>query len=201
MSNHLRSGLERYFNPIQQKRLQSCRVGIAGAGGLGSNAAMLLARSGIENMRLIDHDIVEASNLNRQQFWPRQIGMPKVEALSQNLTELNPYIKLDKKNLRIHKDNVSALLADYPFWVEAFDNAQDKALFVEQALLNGCFVVSASGLCGIGGQAMQKRQIGNLVLVGDFSTGLEKEFPYAPRVTQAAAMMADALMERILESC
>lgn len=198
--SELRAGLARYFNPRQQAALASCRIGIAGAGGLGSNVAMLLARSGIENMLLVDEDFVDASNLNRQHFWPRQIGMPKVDALAQNLLELNPHIVLDKKRLRLERNNLPEILKGCQYFVEALDDAKAKAMLVEQALLHDCFIVSASGLCGIGGQPMRSRRMGNLVLVGDFSTGLDRAHPYAPRVTQAAAMMADAILEQILSS-
>ena len=78
--NVLRRGLARYLAPEQLARLQSVRVGIAGAGGLGSNAALMLARSGVERFLLIDDDVVDASNLNRQQFWPRHVGRPSCSA-------------------------------------------------------------------------------------------------------------------------
>lgn len=196
---HLRLGLGRYFSAEALKKLRSAYVGIAGAGGLGSNAAMLLARSGIENMRIIDSDHIENSNLNRQHYWPHQIGMAKVEALQENLLNLNPGINLDIHQMHICKDNLDDLLADCPIWLEALDTAVTKAMFVEKALLKGAFVVAASGLCGIGGASMEKRRLGNLTLVGDFVTGLDCAPPYAPRVTQAAALMADCVLVHILQ--
>ena len=70
------------------------RVGIAGAGGLGSNCAWMLVRSGFTDFVIVDHDRVEASNLNRQFFFARQVGMPKVQALSENLLAINPDVKV-----------------------------------------------------------------------------------------------------------
>lgn len=68
MINSLRQGLTRYFTPEQLARLRAARVGLAGAGGLGSNTALMLARCGVEDLLLVDDDVVEPSNLNRQQF-------------------------------------------------------------------------------------------------------------------------------------
>ena len=80
-TNPLCEGLGRYLTPEQLRILRQARVGIAGAGGLGSNAALMLARSGVEHLTLVDHDVVDASNLNRQQYWPRHVGRSKVDAL------------------------------------------------------------------------------------------------------------------------
>ena len=90
----LREGLKRYLSEHQIQLLRKTEVGIAGAGGLGSNAAMLLARSGLERLSIIDHDIVDKSNLNRQHYWPRHLAQSKVEALKEALLELNPHIQL-----------------------------------------------------------------------------------------------------------
>ena len=194
----LREGLARYFTPEELARLRSARVGIAGAGGLGSNVALMLARSGVEDLLIIDHDVVDASNLNRQQFWPRHVGRPKVEALGELLRELNPHIRLELLASRIDEATLPPLLPGCPVWVEALDAPETKTLLVEQALLAGRRVASASGLAGMGGPLMRRRRLGNLVLVGDFETDVAFAPPLAPRVTQAAALMADAVLEFIL---
>ena len=77
MHNALHTGLARYLSTEQINALRAARVGIAGAGGLGSNAALMLARSGIGNLLVVDDDVVDASNLNRQQYWPRHVGRPR----------------------------------------------------------------------------------------------------------------------------
>lgn len=196
--NYLREGLQKYFSQQQLELLASAHVGIAGAGGLGSNAAMLLARSGIEKMALVDDDIVEASNLNRQHYWPRQLGQKKVEALAELLRELNPDICLELLPLRLTRENLPDILLRCAFWVEALDAADNKSMFVKAAVEAGRYVVSASGLCGFGVEPMQKRRLGRLVLAGDYKTGLECAPPLAPRVTEAAALMADSILEMIL---
>lgn len=198
MSNSLRQGLSRYFTPEQLDRLRAARVGLAGAGGLGSNAALMLARCGVENMLLLDDDLVDASNLNRQQYWPRHLGQPKVEALTEILRELNPHIRVEAQRLRLTPDNLPHILPACPIWVEALDGPEDKTLLVEQGLLSGRLVASASGMGGYGGPAMGRRRLGNLILVGDFTTDVLSAPPLAPRVTEAAALLADAVLEFIL---
>ena len=198
MQNALHTGLARYLSPAQLETLHAARIGVAGAGGLGSNAALMLARCGIGNLLLVDDDVVDASNLNRQQYWPRHVGRPKVEALAELLLELNPDMTVETRRMRLDQRNIPTVLSACPIWVEAFDGPDDKTLLVEAALLGGYRIASASGLGGWGGKAMSKRQLGNLVLVGDFSTDVLLAPPLAPRVTEAAALLADAVLEMVL---
>ena len=198
MHNALHTGLARYLSPDQMATLRAARVGIAGAGGLGSNAALMLARSGVGNLVLVDDDVVDASNLNRQQYWPRHVGRPKVEALAELLQELNPEMGVEARRMRLDQNNMAEVLPACPIWVEAFDGPDDKTLLVETALLGGYRIASASGMGGWGGKAMGKRYLGNLVLVGDFSTDILLAPPLAPRVTEAAALLADAVLEMVL---
>lgn len=195
----LKTGLGRYLSPEQLERLAAVRVGLAGAGGLGSNCALLLARSGVERFLILDGDTVDASNLNRQQFLPRHVGMPKVTALAEQLRELNPAARVDARALWLDAAGLPALLPEADIWMEALDRPEMKRLFVEEALRAGVFVVSASGLAGCGGAPMQRRKLGaRLVLVGDFSSDVADSPPLAPRVVQAAALQADAVLEHIL---
>lgn len=144
--NVLRQGLTRYLSPARLEALRAARVGVAGAGGLGSNAVLMLARSGVEHFLLIDDDVVDASNLNRQQFWPRHLGCPKVEALAELVRELNPDARVETCRLRIDAANVDELVARCPLWLEAMDGAADKRLLVEKVMLSGRRIASASGL-------------------------------------------------------
>ena len=79
-----------YLKPDEANALGSACVGIAGAGGLGSNCAMHLVRSGIGKLVIADFDTVNESNLNRQFFFRDQVGRVKVEALRENLLRINP---------------------------------------------------------------------------------------------------------------
>lgn len=191
----LTAGLKRYLDDESLAALAQAKVGIAGAGGLGSNVAMMLARSGIRRMVIIDHDRVEPSNLNRQHYWPRHLGRKKVEALGEVLRELNADMELTLLDLRLTAENLRDILPACPIWVEALDDAASKAMLTEKALLMGCKIAAASGLCGIGGEPMRKKRLGNLTLVGDFVTGTDQAPPLAPRVIQAAALLADCVLE------
>ena len=185
--NVLRQGLTRYLSPARLEALRAARVGVAGAGGLGSNAVLMLARSGVEHFLLIDDDVVDASNLNRQQFWPRHLGCPKVEALAELVRELNPDARVETCRLRIDAANVDELVARCPLWLEAMDGAADKRLLVEKVMLSGRRIASASGMGGFGGKPMQKRVLGTLGLVGDSETDIREYPPAAPLWRQAHA--------------
>ena len=80
-----------------QKKLDKARVAIAGLGGLGSNVAFALARIGVGHLHLIDFDQVDITNLNRQQYFIKHVGMYKTEALAQELKEINPYLHVVTK--------------------------------------------------------------------------------------------------------
>ncbi len=195
----LEQGLQRYLLPSELKKLAEAKIGIAGVGGLGSNVAMLLVRSGVRQLLLIDDDVVDASNLNRQLYFPRHVGMEKVQASAEILLELCPQLQLELLTLRLDETNLAEIVVKRSLWVEALDGAQDKRIFVEHCLEQSLFVVSASGIAGYDGPVMQKRTLGqNLVLVGDFSSDIANFPPLAPRVMQAAAMQADAILAKIL---
>jgi len=188
-----------YLSEEQRARAASARVGIAGAGGLGSNAAMMLARSGVGTLVLIDGDVVEPSNLGRQQYFPRHVGQAKVEALAELLLALRPDIRLVLHRAWLDKDNVEQYLQEADLWLEAMDGAEAKALFSSAALRMGKPVICASGMGGFGGRAMTRRVLRGprslVAVVGDGHADVAQFPPLAPRVTQCAAMQADAALE------
>lgn len=189
-----------HFSPRQLAKLKAVRVGIAGAGGLGSNVAMLLVRSGVEQLTIIDHDVVSVSNLNRQAYWPEHLNSPKVRALAEQLLELNPMLKLSLHQTYLDKDNILSLLGDCPLVIEALDVATSKKLLIDILLPAGQQLIAASGIAGWGGAAMQVKKLGKLTIVGDFKTEFSTTNPVlAPRVTLAAAMQADCALQWILQ--
>jgi len=203
VSSALEQGLRLHLPPEQLARLAAVRVGFAGAGGLGSNCAMMLARCGLRQFVLVDGDVVDASNLNRQHYFPRHLGQSKVLALSEQLREFGA-MRIDAHRIWLNARNIPGMLAFAPIWVEALDTPETKRLFVEETLRAGLFCASASGLAGWGGPPMQRRVLTHkdgaprLILVGDFISAVsEKLPPLAPRVMQAAAMQADAVLEHI----
>lgn len=191
--------LARHLPPAQIARLASVSVGIAGAGGLGSNCAMLLVRSGIRRLRIADPDVVDLSNLNRQFFFPAQIGCPKVDALAENLCALTPDLTLDLSRERLSGPAAVRFFSGCALVAEAVDDAPTKQELVHALLDAGHTVVAASGMAGWGGD-MRRRILGRLTVVGDFSAEVGPGAPpLAPRVMMAAAMQADEILRRILE--
>src|SRR5271167_4017852 len=111
--NILEQGLLKYLKPEQLALIQSKKVGIGGAGGLGSNCAMILVRSGFKNLEIIDQDVIDASNLNRQQYYPAEIGLPKVATLKKRLLEINPDATILIHQLRWHEGNADNFFKGY----------------------------------------------------------------------------------------
>ena len=149
--------LEGHLAAEQCKVLASARIGMAGAGGLGSNCAVFLARTGIRDFVIADPDVVALSNLNRQHFFPRHLGLPKVEALGTVLRELNPSVILRLEPRALDGPSACALFAGCDIVVEAVDDPEVKKNLVEALLLAGHRVVSASGMAGWGGVPMTAR--------------------------------------------
>lgn len=197
------SVLESHLSGAQMARLAAARVGVAGAGGLGSNCAVFLVRSGIRRLVVADPDVVSLSNLNRQHFFPRHLGLSKVEALGGVLRELNPALDLTLVPETLDGDSACALFAGCDVVVEAVDDPASKKTLVEALLRQGHSVVSASGMAGWGGPPMTSRRIGKrLTVVGDFVSEIGPGCPpMAPRVVMAAALEADAVLALLLGKC
>lgn len=115
-------------------KLKSAKVCILGLGGLGSNAAVLLARAGIGYLKLVDFDIVEASNLNRQQYRIADINMKKTEALKNIIEEINPFVKVEILDIKVDEKNLHLAVKDTDIIIEAFDNAETKAMLIGELL-------------------------------------------------------------------
>ncbi len=196
----LSESLRHWFSPEQLARLRAARVGIAGAGGLGSNAAMALVRSGIRNLVVVDGDFVEPTNLNRQAYWPEDVGKPKVVALEERLRALEHGLIFEGRREWLTEANACAVFRGCDAVIEALDGAAFKAELCGLLLEAGFFVVGASGLAGFGLPPLGVRRMGErFVCVGDFATEASQDAPtLAPRVIQAAAMQADAVLSYII---
>ena len=189
-----------YLAPEERAALESARVGIAGAGGLGSNCAMHLVRAGVKHITIADFDVVSESNLNRQFFFRDQLGMKKVEALKTNLLRIEPDADIRIADVRLDADSTRDLFADCAIVVEAFDAVAAKAMLLAALAGSGKRLVTASGLAGWGrSNAMRVRRMGNIVAVGDGETAVgEGAAPASPRVGIAAAMQANSVVAMLL---
>lgn len=183
-------------------KVQRARIGIAGLGGLGSNCAACLVRSGFRKFTLIDFDIVDPSNLDRQFYFFDQVGADKASALSANLLRINPDLELKALKEKIEKENVASLFGDCDAVAECFDRADYKSMLVSELLELDKFIVSASGLGGIGSSDELKihRLKKNLIMVGDLKSDISSKPALSPRVNIAAAKQADVILEYIISS-
>ena len=145
------AALEERHGAELQKKLSAASVAVCGLGGLGSNIAISLARAGVGKLHIIDFDKVDISNLNRQQYFPEQLGMYKSDALYDTLKRIAPYCDIVRECIMLDADNIPKLLADDDIIVEAFDRADQKAMLVNCVLENmpEKYLVSGSGMAGI----------------------------------------------------
>ncbi len=183
--------------------LRAATVGIAGAGGLGSNIAVTLARSGVGRLILADFDKIEPSNLNRQQYAVSQIGLRKVNALRANLKLIAPFTRCVAHDVKIKPSNVDAIFGGADILIEAFDKAEEKGMLINAWLrLHGDKpVIAASGLAGYGGNArLRTQKMGSLYICGDGASQCAPGVsPMAPRVAIVANLQANLAVELLVK--
>lgn len=194
--------VERHGADIQQK-LDRASVGIAGLGGLGSNIAVHLARLGVGRLVLVDFDTVDVTNLNRQHYTMKDIGVPKTLALLEQLEEINPYLQYEPYTERVIPANVTRMFAGCDVVCEAFDRADQKAMLIETLLerLPDTVVVSGSGMAGYGSAnaIRTERCFGRLYVCGDGTSDIADGVGLmAPRVAVCAAQQATMVLRLLL---
>jgi len=186
-----------YHTPEQIKILQQTTIGIAGAGGIGSNCAVMLVRSGFSRLVIADFDRVSASNLNRQAYFVEHLGREKVECLQEVCTAINPDICITAHSLRIDREKVHAVYDECDVIIEAFDDAASKALLFSEYLHSDKLLIGVSGIAGIGNsERITLRKLReNCYLVGDEVSAVSATLkPHAPQVMVAAAKIADIVL-------
>lgn len=186
------------------KHLGRFTVGIAGAGGLGSNCAAALVRSGIGKLVIADFDIVDSSNLNRQFYFADQVGMKKTDALKINLGRIGGGTEIELFNMMLDQGNISTVFQDCHIIIEAFDRADMKQMLAETMLTSwpGRPLIMGSGMAGWGmTDTLKVRDLGdNLYVCGDEQTEISDELPpMAPRVCIVASMQANLAVELLMK--
>ena len=194
--------LEQRHGSRLQEKLDRATVAVCGLGGLGSNIAVHLARLGVGRLILIDFDRVDITNLHRQQYKAAQIGLPKTQALAENLREIAPYAELETHEVRITGENLERLLGKADIICEAFDRPEAKAMLADGVFekLPGRYLVSGSGMAGIGsGNLISTRKItSRFILCGDGTSDTADGIGLvAPRVALCAAHQALAVLRII----
>ncbi|MEA3466275.1 MAG: sulfur carrier protein ThiS adenylyltransferase ThiF [Thermodesulfobacteriota bacterium] len=189
--------------PEVHAALKKATIGIAGAGGLGSSIAVALTRAGIGKLIIADFDVVEPSNLNRQQYFIDQIGMAKVEALRINLQRINPFTAIMAEKCYLDADNIPGLFADVDVMVEAFDCPETKAMLIQLWLhkFPDTPLVAASGVAGYAASntICTRQMMNKLYLCGDGVSAVESGISLmAPRVGIAAHHQANTVIRLLL---
>ena len=185
-----------------KKKLKSSSVGIAGVGGLGSNAAVALARTGIGRLVLVDFDVVEKKNLTRQYYFLDQIGKVKIDALKENIERINPEVTIETLNLKLERGSMEKSFTDVDVVIESLDDAEIKAAFIEEILtkLPNKPVVAASGVAGYGhSDRIITQRLGNLhICYDEHARSSDDDVLLAPRVALMANWEANLAVEIIL---
>lgn len=198
--------------PDIHKKLKKGKVIILGLGGLGSNIAISLARMGVGKLILVDYDVVEPSNLNRQQYCISDIGKYKTEAMKENISKINPFIDVYCKNKYIDKSFlneqcISGILEDEKFdiVVEAFDDPICKAMISSFMLKNKIhkYLIASSGMAGYkDSNSIQTKKIKDkFYICGDLvSEAKQGEGLMAPRVAICANHMANLAVQILVDN-
>lgn len=194
--------MARHTPGIHQK-IKNSVVGIAGLGGLGSVIAMALARVGVGKLILVDFDVVEPSNLNRQQYFVHQIGMPKTEALKKIIADINPYVKTEVHQERLDRGNVDIILREAQVVVEAFDRPDEKVMLIHTVTekMPDTYIVAASGVAGYGdnNEIKTTRFSSKIFIAGDQKTAAQPGVGLmAPRVGIVAHHQANTVLRILL---
>ena len=139
--------LLREVGGVGQAKLKAARVLIVGAGGLGSPLALYLAAAGVGTLGLVDPDVLELSNLQRQVAHATdRLGMAKVESAAQAMRALNPEVTVHTHAVQLRADNVAALIADYDLVCDGTDNFETRFLLADACVAGRRTLVSAAVL-------------------------------------------------------
>jgi sulfur-carrier protein adenylyltransferase/sulfurtransferase len=135
-----------------QMKLLDAKVLLLGAGGLGSPAALYLAAAGVGTLGIVDNDVVDLSNLQRQVAHSNErIGVPKVDSAETSIHEINPDVNVEKYPVRLGADNIMEIIEGYDVIVDGLDNFPTRYLLNDASVRLQIPVVSAS-ILGFEGQ-------------------------------------------------
>lgn len=199
-----------HFYKIQESRhgkdrqalFSRARVGIAGLGGLGSHVAVMLARLGVGTLVLADFDIVDETNIHRQQYDLADIGRPKTQALRDRLMRINPYAEYCLFQEKIVPGSVQKIFGGCSVICEAFDRADQKAMLAETVLCTmlDTYLVGGNGMAGTESANLMRvhNPMKRYYVCGDGVSDVADSCLFAPRVTLCAAMQATQIMRLLL---
>lgn len=200
--DELEAMLTARHSPGVHSRLKSGRVAIGGLGGLGSHVAVMLTRMGVGTLLLVDFDVVEPSNLNRQHYNLSHLAKLKTDALKSQLHEINPFIEIHTRTIQVTEESAVEVFAGYEIVVEAFDNPESKAALT-RALLSATNtkLVAASGLAGLesANNIITRRIFSRLYIAGDLESAAGEGMGLmSPRVSVCAGHQANMVVRLLL---
>lgn len=133
------------IGPAGQERLRRAAVLVVGAGGLGSPVLLYLTAAGVGRIGIVEDDVVELTNLNRQILYTSaDVGRPKVEAAVERLAALNPEVALEPHRTRFSDENAARLMREYDLLIDASDNFATRYLANQAAVEAGVPLVHGS---------------------------------------------------------
>lgn len=191
------------FSEDVHNKLKKAKVGVAGLGGLGSNIAAMLARSGVGNLHIVDFDKVDLSNLNRQNYYINHLGRYKTEVTAEILKSINPYLNITYETIKIDENNAADVFKNVDIVCEAFDKAENKAILIN-TLFETCKdkkIISGSGMAGYGSSNSIKttKRMKNLYICGDEKSDINRGMGLmSPRVSICAGHQANMVIRLIL---
>lgn len=199
----LRAALAGRMGEDHVAALEAATIGVAGLGGLGSQIAIALARTGVGHLRLVDFDTVDLANLNRQAYDVADLGRRKTDALTERIARINPYLDVRATSVRVDPTNARELFAEAPVVCEAFDDPVAKAMLTETLLTtrDDVVVVGASGMAGHDRtDTIRTRRVGSRWWVcGDGTSDIGTGAPMvAPRVMACAGAQAMLAIRLVL---
>lgn len=196
----LRETMSARNSPEINTALNSAKVAVVGLGGLGSSVAIALARVGVANLKIVDFDVVDPSNLNRQQYFVEDIGKHKATALQGIISKINPFVRVEALNVKLDENNVCEILSDCDIVAECFDVVEAKAMLINS--IKNKIIVASSGMAGYGASDEIKttKFANNLYVCGDLkSAAAIGRGLMAPRVGICAMHQANLILELIIK--
>ncbi|SKA73998.1 sulfur carrier protein ThiS adenylyltransferase [Clostridium sp. USBA 49] len=189
--------------PYIHEKLKKAKVGIAGLGGLGSNVAVSLTRMGVGKLVIVDFDVVEASNLNRQYYFVKHIGMKKTEAMKEILKDCNPFVDVESFDTYLDENSVQKIFKNVDIIIEAFDDPICKSMIVNTVItkMKDKKIIAASGVAGhyTANTIVTRRVKENFYIVGDMKSEAKEGLGLmAPRVAVAANHQANIAVRLII---
>ena len=171
-------------------------VAVLGCGGLGSQVAWILARLGIGKLILYDFDVVEASNLNRQNYSVSDIGKKKAEVTAARINEWLPHIHVEARDEFVDAAVLEGVEAEADIVVEAYDGVESKIEAFDFFQNHTTPYVCTTGVAGPLGE-VKRKDFGHIYMVGDFN-GEDRRDCYMPKVMTIAAMECQVVLELMI---